>query len=164
MTEEQGIKATIIFYAIGALYSLYLIFNLISQGPLSNLEHPMTAKDMIATPKASTVAERIAPVGKTKLAGQEEKAAPVAKKAAAPAVAKTGEQVYSTVCFACHGTGVMNAPKKGNKDNWAPRLANGIDALVKSAIHGKGSMPPRGGNASLSDQEIKNAIEFMTTF
>jgi cytochrome c5 len=69
--------------------------------------------------------------------------------------------VYNTVCGACHNTGAANAPKAGDKAAWAPRLGQGKDALYKSAIGGKGAMPPKGGAADLSDGEIKAAVDHL---
>jgi len=70
----------------------------------------------------------------------------------------------AATCQACHGTGLLNSPKIGDKDAWNARLeaAGGVDGLVKAAIAGKGAMPARGGNAALSDEEVKAAIEYMT--
>jgi cytochrome c5 len=95
---------------------------------------------------------RIQPVAKFELA----KAAPAA--AAGP---KDGATVYNSVCGACHGTGVAGAPKAGDKAAWAPRIAQGNDALYKSVIGGKGAMPPKGGAADLSDDEIKGAVNHL---
>ncbi len=72
-----------------------------------------------------------------------------------------GEANYQTACFACHGTGAAGAPKLGDHAAWADRVARGFDDLVNSALHGKGAMPPKGGNASLSDEDIKNIVAFM---
>ncbi len=63
--------------------------------------------------------------------------------------------------MACHVAGVANAPKLGDKAAWAPRIGTGIDALVKSVIGGKGAMPPKAGNPSLTDAEIRAAVEYM---
>ena len=74
----------------------------------------------------------------------------------------TGEQVVTKVCAACHDAGVLNAPKSNDKGAWAARkAAAGLDGLVKHAIEGKGSMPPRGGDSDLSDDEVKAAVEAM---
>ncbi len=83
---------------------------------------------------------------------------------AAPAVAagpKDGATVYNSVCGACHNTGVAGAPKSGDKAAWAPRIAQGNEALYKSVIGGKGAMPPKGGAADLSDDEIKGAADYL---
>lgn len=65
----------------------------------------------------------------------------------------------------CHAAGVAGAPKPGDKADWGPRIAQGKDRLYKHAIEGftgaKGMMPARGGGTSLSDDEVKAAVDFM---
>lgn len=80
-----------------------------------------------------------------------------------PAVARKGEQVVRAQCATCHEAGTDGAPRIGDRDAWIERiaLARGIDALVNSAIHGHGPMPPRGGLADLTDAEIRAAILYM---
>lgn len=111
------------------------------------------------------VLERIKPFGQVRIGKPEAvvAAAPAAESAAAPASgeAKSGEQVYNTACTACHSTGVAGAPKMGDKAAWEPRVAQGMDTLVSTALKGKGGMPPKGGNMSLSDAEVKSAVEYM---
>jgi cytochrome c5 len=80
---------------------------------------------------------------------------------AAGALAADGKAVYEATCVACHASGVANAPKLGDKAAWAPRVATGKDALLKSVVGGKGAMPPKAGNANLSDDDIKAAIDHM---
>ena len=117
----------------------------------------------------AAVAERIRPVGEVYLPGEEaQAAAPVVETAAEPepvAAAMTGPQVYNTACLACHGTGVGGAPMLGNADQWASRIAQGMDVLTQHAIEGftgsAGFMPPKGGRLDLSDEEISNAVEYM---
>ena len=87
-------------------------------------------------------------------------AAPVAVAAAAPAA--DGKKVYDTACVACHATGVAGAPKFADKAAWAPRLKTGADSLYASALKGKGAMPAKGGNAALSDAEVKASVDYMT--
>ncbi|VWC51869.1 cytochrome C [Burkholderia lata] len=98
------------------------------------------------------VAARIAPLAQVDV-----------KDANAPRTYKTGEEVYKAVCVTCHGTGAAGAPKFGNKDDWAPRISQGFDTLLKTALAGKGAMPPRGGTSpdDVSDYEIARAIVYM---
>ena len=56
------------------------------------------------------------------------------KDANAPRTYKTGEEVYKAVCVTCHGTGRRRRPKFGNKDDWAPRISQGFDTLLKTAL------------------------------
>ena len=72
-----------------------------------------------------------------------------------------GEQIYQTACFACHLTGVAEAPKLDDPAAWAPRLAQGMAGLLQSSINGKGAMPPKGGFAHLTEDDLRNAIGFM---
>ena len=74
---------------------------------------------------------------------------------------RSGEAIYNTVCTACHATGVAGAPKTGDKAAWAPRIATGSAALLKSAAEGKNAMPARGGAADLSDAELKAAVDYL---
>jgi c(7)-type cytochrome triheme protein len=72
------------------------------------------------------------------------------------------KSVFDSVCVACHGTGVLGAPKPGDAAQWRPRLQAGMDALVKRAIAGSSKgMPPRGGRADLSDAQFRAVIELM---
>jgi len=73
----------------------------------------------------------------------------------------SGAEIVTKVCGACHGSGVLNAPKIGDKAEWSKRKAAGMAALLASSIKGKNQMPARGGDASLSDAEVKAAVEQM---
>lgn len=73
----------------------------------------------------------------------------------------TGEKLYKQTCFICHGTGVAGAPKFGDKAAWAPRIEKGEATLVKHAIEGFNTMPPKGGCADCSDDDIKAAVSYM---
>jgi cytochrome c5 len=77
------------------------------------------------------------------------------------AAERSGKQVVDAQCSKCHATGKGGAPKIGDREAWAPRLKQGMDTLVMSAIRGHGSMPPRGDKADLTDGEIRNAINYM---
>ena len=72
-----------------------------------------------------------------------------------------GQKIYQASCQACHATGAAGAPKVGDKEAWAPRIATGIDALTASAIKGKNAMPPKGACMSCTDADLKAAIEYM---
>ncbi len=103
----------------------------------------------------------------------EEKKEGAAPAAAAPATAEApadpklaaGKTVYDASCAGCHDSGMMGAPKPGDKANWAPRIAKGIDAVNSNAIKGftgkAGMMPPKGGNAALTDEEVINATAYL---
>lgn len=72
-----------------------------------------------------------------------------------------GKSVYDSACFVCHKEGVANAPKLGDKNAWAPRIASGVNALYESSIKGKGGMPPKGGNTTLADADVRAAVDYM---
>ncbi|QTF92914.1 MAG: cytochrome c5 family protein [Halomonas sp. BM-2019] len=72
-----------------------------------------------------------------------------------------GEAIYNQACMACHMTGAAGAPIKGDEAAWADRLEKGMDELYANSIDGIGAMPPRGGFANLSDEEVKAAVDFM---
>ncbi len=108
-------------------------------------------------------------VGQVALADPEEPASAQAAPTSTPEAAAaplTGPQVYNTVCIACHAPpGVGGAPALGDRDAWAPRIAQGMDTLIDHALHGftgsKGVMPRKGERVDLSDEEIIGAVEYM---
>ena len=122
------------------------------------------------------VAERIEPIGQVAVAGRDNSGlrdpggvAPAASAppAAAPQAAADldGEAVYKAASTACHGAGIAGAPRTGDAAAWAPRMEQGMDTLVRHAIEGfqgqAGYMPPRGGNSSLTDQQVRDAVQYM---
>ena len=114
------------------------------------------------------VAQRIAPVASVMTTDSPGAAAEAAASgtptvAAAPAAASgdKGQSIYQTACAACHGAGVLGAPKVGDKGQWGARLAKGKDTLYTHAIAGFNAMPPKGGAASLSDADVKSAVDYM---
>ena len=132
-------------------------------------------------PKSSTmseeaVARRLKPVGEVVIV---EAGAPVPTTATKSAVAAAGGAVqsagpvkstggaaegnktYAAACAMCHAAGVAGAPKAGDKAAWKPRIAQGKDVLYTNAIKGKNLMPPKGGAVSLSDADIKAAVDYL---
>ena len=144
MAEQHSSKSIMWATIIIAIVLIAIIF-------------PLTVKKSTSAADAASGNDeadvRIQPVAKFELA-----------KAAAPAAGgapKDGATVFNTICGACHNTGAAGAPKAGDKAAWAPRLGQGKDALYKSAIAGKGAMPPKGGAGDLSDGEIKAAVDHL---
>jgi cytochrome c5 len=91
-------------------------------------------------------------------------AAPTQVATAAPAAGAgkaDGKSVFDQTCHVCHAEGIAGSPKFGDKAAWAPRIAQGADTLYNVALHGKGAMPPKGGNAALSDAQVKAAVDYM---
>ena len=74
---------------------------------------------------------------------------------------RTGEEIYAATCAACHEQGAANAPKVGDRARWAPLIKEGLKELTTDAIKGKGAMPPKGGDATLTREEISRAIVHM---
>ena len=72
-----------------------------------------------------------------------------------------GQKIYQKSCQACHATGVAGAPKLGDKEAWAPRIAKGNDALLSSVKNGLKAMPPKGTCMSCSEDELRAAMEYM---
>ena len=72
-----------------------------------------------------------------------------------------GKSTYDSICSPCHGSGVAGAPKFGDKAAWASRLKAGKESLYATALKGKGAMPPKGGNPSLGDADVKAAVDYM---
>ena len=120
-----------------------------------------------SNPSRNAIAsERIKPVadvytGEEGAAAIEEAAATAApEQAVAFNGSVDGEMIYSSVCSACHATGVANAPKPGSAE-MSQRAEKGVDAVIKTAIDGLNAMPARGGRPDLSDEQIKAVVEFM---
>jgi cytochrome c5 len=92
-------------------------------------------------------------------------AAPAAPAAPAAAENLVGKATYGKTCSLCHAANVAGAPKPGDKADWAPRIAQGMDTLYKHATEGytgaKGQMPARGGSSTLSDADVKATVDFM---
>jgi len=143
-------------FFIGSIIVFIILFGLENvllssmQGVAKSVETPesMTAED---------VAERIKPVAQVYI-GE----APVLEVApAAETSAGSGEQVVTQVCALCHSTGMMSSPKLGSASDWAPRIEKGVDVLYANAINGLNMMPARGGRPTLSDDEVKSAVDHM---
>ncbi|WP_255852689.1 c-type cytochrome [Marinobacterium rhizophilum] len=117
---------------------------------------------MVASVQAATdhdkIIERIKPSGSVCIVGDDSCGG--ASAAPAGSAGRSGADVYAASCAACHGTGVLGAPKFGTSD-WTDRSAKGMETLLANAINGINAMPPRGTCASCSDDEIKGAIEHM---
>ena len=144
-TPIQTPKQLIVVVVLAFLIPILLIV-MITQMVTGGLRVEMGGRAM----SEDAVAERLKPVGEVALA----------EASTTPAV-RSGEQVVNTVCQTCHGAGLVGAPKIGDKAAWQPRLAQGVNALQEHAIKGIRAMPPRGGNASLSDAEVSAAVDYM---
>lgn len=153
MSKDQDKKFMISFAGVLALL-FGITFGIVVLAAIMTPKH-----DTADVSEQKKVAARTAPIGTV----ITDPALLVKAKPAVKREAYSGEQVYATVCGACHESGVLGAPKSSDKAAWASRkgAAGGADGLAASAIKGKNSMPPRGGNADLSDDEIKAAVEHL---
>lgn len=131
----------------GSILAFTLIIALIAKAynvkPDAALPEPVAA--------VAEVEENIMPVAEVEVASAD----------VTPAAEKTGEEVYKSVCMMCHAAGMMEAPKFADQAGWAPRIKQGYDTLVNHAINGIRMMPAKGGNPSLSDAEVANAVKYM---
>jgi cytochrome c5 len=144
-TVTQVVLAT-----LGGLFAPLLVIVLIVKFVMGINASHLPDEDPAAAEVA--VEERIAPVAEIDVADTGDEAVKTAL---------TGDAIYKQTCFACHGSGAMGAPMLGDKAAWAPRIAQGKDTLVKHAIEGIRMMPAKGGNPSLSDDDVANAVVYM---
>jgi cytochrome c5 len=146
----------------------------------SGASFPEPAQPAAGAAAASGAAAAAAPAGASDAgagagAAQAQAAAAMAAMASVPQAAapsagatesadasQAGKALYQQVCQACHAAGVLNAPKFGDKEAWAPRLKEPMDTVYNYALHGKGAMPPKGGS-SASDADVKAAVDYMVS-
>jgi len=118
----------------------------------------------------SGIAARLAAVGQIGTAQAQSTSTPTQSAATETAATETtvdGQKVYQASCIACHGAGIAGAPMVGNAAAWTSRIEAGADSLYTNAINGfqgsSGVMPGKGGNAALSDDEVKAAVDYMVS-
>ncbi|HEX6638068.1 MAG TPA: c-type cytochrome [Steroidobacteraceae bacterium] len=116
----------------------------------------------------SSVKERLQPVDRVAIAGQDNSALKIestSAPSAAAALPADGTAAYEAACVACHGAGIAGAPKVGDKGAWGPRLAQGKATLYKHALEGyngkTGVMPAKGGQVAWPDDLVKQAVDHM---
>lgn len=115
-------------------------------------------------PDKQQIEERIKPIGQVRLASQDNLSAtkPVQNPPETGSTTNAGQATYEQYCSTCHRDGLAGAPKFRVKEDWQPRLdKQALDGLVASAIKGMNAMPIRGTCMQCSDEEIKNAIQYM---
>jgi cytochrome c5 len=144
--------------------NVYTILPLVIAAALAGCGDKSSPTSQTTTPAAVSPA---ATTPDTKPAATVAVAPPAAPAAKGPApnaeVLAKGEKIYTATCLACHGAGVLGAPKFGDKAMWEPRIAKGMDALYANSIKGINTMPARGGNAALKDDEMKAAVDYMVS-
>ncbi|USZ14322.1 c-type cytochrome [Moraxella sp. FZFQ2102] len=120
-------------------------------------DSPQVAKLVAMYPK---LIARIEPFGKVCFDGEECDINIVALPPAVEGQARDGDVLYKAICSTCHDAGLVGAPKFGNAGDWGPRIGKGKETLYNHAINGFNAMPARGG-ADLSDDEVKNAVNYI---
>lgn len=148
---------------LGILVAITLVLYVLARNVAANTQE----QHVLADPAMrAAMNERIKPVAKLAVAGQDNSALTPAKtEPAAPIADLGGEEVFTMACVACHGAGIAGAPKYTDKTAWAPRIAKGVAMLHEHSIKGfqgqAGIMPPKGGRIDLSDKSIMNAVDYM---
>lgn len=162
MTEKRYAVNVSIILGISAVLMLF-IFVLVAHH--RDIPDQVGQHRSVLLASGSNVAERIKPVGQVVVASAETQREPVKNAVAAPPPGRDGQQVYEATCVACHGAGIAGAPKLGDKGQWAKRIAKGLDSLYASAVNGvqgsAGAMPAKGGNAALSNAEVRAAVDYI---
>ena len=139
-TPKQLILAVLYAFVV-PIFAIVLLVSFVTSG-----KRPAAGSDAFS---AAAVAARIHPVGIVEV-----------KDMADPASMKTGDQVYAAQCTGCHAIGALGSPKFGDAEAWGPRIKTGYEALLHSALAGKGQMAPQGGG-DYSDFEIGRAVVYM---
>lgn len=171
-THPMKLAIGVVIGAAALIVGLYLLVQLAIGGWASrSMKDDPTMSDAAVKKRIAPVAQEVVDPNAAAAAPSSPapSAAPVAtvslpaapQKAAAASAGGNGKATYDTVCQACHAAGVAGAPKFGDKAAWAPRIKQGMDALHNSALKGKGAMPPKGGNLTLSDADVKAAVDYM---
>ena len=143
-TKPKDVIVSVVAGLLAPLLAIFLIVQLVLG--IQADQKPDTSSE--AAQKATL--ERIKPFAEL-----------AALDASVPVVEKSGQEVYAATCVACHGSGVLGAPRFENKGDWSARIGQGYDILLKNAIEGIRQMPPRGGNADLTDAEVARAVVYM---
>jgi cytochrome c5 len=148
-------------FFVGSLVIFLVLFGVVSM-VLSNMKDVAKNVTAPASMDAEAIAERIQPVAEVNVGEPPVVEAP-AVATAEDTAGGAGEQIVTSVCAACHAAGLMQSPKLGSADDWAPRIEKGIETLYTHAINGFNMMPAKGGRADLSDDDIKAAVDFMVS-
>jgi len=130
--------------------------------PATPVVEPLPSEAVPAAPPVVTSAQPETKAAQPAAATQPAAVQPVeASPAAAAPDLVHGQKIYRQACAFCHDRGVAGAPKTGDVAAWNARLAQGMASLYTVAIRGKGAMPARGGNPSLTDADVNAAVDFM---
>lgn len=153
MSDDIEMKPTTVrAFSLATLGGLFapLLAILLIVGYLVSIQGEQTDTDSAEAANAA-VRARIQPMG-----------ASLAVDPNVPHVDRGGEAVYEAVCSSCHASGALGSPKFKDGGAWGRRMAQGWDGLLTHAMKGFNKMPARGGNPDLTDQEVANAVAYMT--
>ena len=150
------------FYRIFAIITIIIVVLSIFIAILSNVfaGYSTSADDNYKAELQELTHQRTEPIGKINLASN-----PVIKQeiqiAKVEKMSLSGEEAYNSVCMSCHTSGAAGAPMIGNSSQWTDRMAKGKETLYSNAINGIGIMPAKGGVATLSDDEVRAAVDYI---
>lgn len=153
MSDEQMNDSTfgrLFIMMLLAMIILTVILVVLAGWAASDVDSRLDERSALENTQA--VAKRIAPIGNF--------SAETIAETAVVAVPLTGEQAYAS-CAACHANGTLAAPIVGDVGAWASRISKGVETLYANAIGGIGSMPAKGGNIGLSDDDVRAAVDYM---
>lgn len=144
----------ILGFLIAFTFFIFVLANVISAKQSEIMQDNPVAQQLKA--------ERLMPIATANKAKVMDPNAPAETTVAAPI---NGQNIYEGACGACHTAGIAGAPKFGDAAAWADRITQGSDILYEHAIQGyqgdAGYMPPKGGRADLSDEEVIAAVDYM---
>jgi len=151
--ENSNLKS--VLETVGVVVGSF-IFAIVVIVAATKKENPEPTKNVVEN---TVVEEKVAEADVKPVA--EVKVAEAATEKAGDSGSISGEKIAQKNCALCHASGMMNSPKIGDKEQWAPRIAQGKEMLVNNAIKGIRTMPAKGGNPSLSDAEVAAAVVWM---
>jgi len=151
--ENSNLKS--VLETVGVVVGSF-IFAIVVIVAATKKENPEPTKNVVEN---TVVEEKVAEADVKPVA--EVKVAEAATEKAGDSGSISGEKIAQKNCALCHASGMMNSPKIGDKEQWAPRIAQGKEMLVNNAIMGIRTMPAKGGNPSLSDAEVAAAVVWM---
>ena len=161
MAKKKYVVHTVVIsgFSLGVALFAYLLVS----HHMSMPNQVMHSRDRLLS-NGLSVLDRIKPVGKLAMELPTEVAV-ISASVSTVTVTRDGAQVFGQSCAACHGLGIAGAPKLGDQVQWKTRLAKGTNVLYANALNGSSSpagvMPAKGGNASLSDAEVKAAVDYI---
>lgn len=154
MSQQETISArnwTIAIFSIAGIFITIVVLGLL----FLKLGTRDNSSDQF---EREAIRERLKPIGEVVLGTATTDAATQVAENTPP---KSAQEIYETVCAACHATGVLNSPKLGDKAAWAERFAKGKETLITNALNGLNQMPARGGQPALTDEEVQKTVEYL---